>query len=88
MAFLRLVNRESLITPYDPASIVDIKGDEELDQSAWGIDCGDRAIAQQERIGSRVIGVRAHNLAAVVDAEGQTAARGAGNIDGREHTSV
>jgi hypothetical protein len=70
IVFLCLANRESLISPYDPAAIVDIKGGDELDQRARGIDRGERPMAQQECIGSRVIGIRTNNLAVIVDAEG------------------
>lgn len=40
-----LLAGRSLIAAHDPVSVVDIKGGNELDQSAWGIDCGDRTIA-------------------------------------------
>jgi hypothetical protein len=71
---------------HDPASIVDIKGSDELDQSAWGIDRGERAIAQKERIGSRVIG-NAGNLAMVVDGGGRGDS-GIREIDGRDNAIV
>ena len=70
-----------------PPSIVDVAGIG-LAARARGGERGERAVAQYEPASRAVVVIPADDLAVVVDAEGQTAARGAGNIDGREDTSV